>query len=361
MSFTECRLPARCLVLVAILALGCDCSQGEDRRGESDCQASIPNDISAIEQGWVTVPPGTFVAGSPQDTPCRGKYTETEVQVTLTRSFRISPTEVTQAQWEAALCRNPMLDAIGPEYPVGYLNWYETLAYCNALSDSVGLERCYDLSSCRGVIGKGCPVEANGNCSGPEDSTYCPPDRNFCVDDMFVCFGDVLKYKNDPYACPGYRLPTNVEFNYAARAGTTAQTYNGEVTTDEKDDCRLTLDDVVDPIAWHCGNTGGERPRPVATRQPNAWGLYDMLGNMREWTESMYTGMSLEANEGKQGPLVDPVGTTEGYRRNLKGGTFLMHACYCRASDHHGRKPNKTWLTHGFRPVRTVLEEGSSP
>jgi formylglycine-generating enzyme required for sulfatase activity len=80
----------------------------------------------------------------------------------------------------------------------------------------------------------------------------------------------------DVYGCEGYRLPTESEWEYAARAGTTEATYNGDIASGDCD----SASPVLEPIAWHSGST----THPAAQKDANAWGVYDMLGNVLEWT-----------------------------------------------------------------------------
>ena len=122
------------------------------------------------------------------------------------------------------------------------------------------------------------------------------------------------------YECKGYRLPTVAEWQYAAKAGTNTTTYNGDVTTDGDTGC--VEEAVLEDISWYCYNSGAystddstlsvssEYLKEVGKKEPNILGLYDMLGNSAEWTDSVATGISLDANEGKYGEsLTDPMGT----------------------------------------------------
>ena len=268
-----------------------------------DCP-EVP-DPANCANGWCRIEPGTFVLGSPETEPCRGLNTEQQAQVTLTRPFLIQQHEVTQAEWEAAGFPNPSR-SVGPDKPVGLIDWFEAMAYANDLSDKAGLPRCYDLSSCTGTIGSGCP--------GRPDDFCCSPNE---ILDVFACTGEMHTYANW-YECPGYRLPTGPEWEYAARAGTTTATYNGDVTTDSSS-CQV--DDAVEPIAWYCANSGNT-VRDVCGKAPNAWGLYDLIGNAFELNDWCYNGHSLAFNEGSDGPFTDPLGETSPLcdRVPLRGG-----------------------------------------
>jgi formylglycine-generating enzyme required for sulfatase activity len=102
---------------------------------------------------------------------------------------------------------------------------------------------------------------------------------------------------------------------------------------------------------------------PVCRKQPNPWGLFDILGNASEWMDNNYTGFGLAWGEGKDGPLVDPMGASmDKYdgRRSMKSGNFLLPACASRAADHDGALDYTRDLTSGFRPVRTLFERGGA-
>jgi formylglycine-generating enzyme required for sulfatase activity len=329
-----------------------------DADADSDSDADGGTDSGAVpvdpEIDWVEVEAGSFTFGSPPGTPCMGPVKEEEVPVTLTHPFLMSKYELTQTQWHALGFTVPPNVPVCDDCPVMYVNWFEALAWCNALSRFEGREECYDLSTCEGEIGNGCP-EGFGLCGGPIEEG-----------NAYDCEGKTRKY-DSMYDCAGYRLPTGPEWEYAAKAGTTTTTYNGDITTDASDGC--VQDPVLDDIAWYCFNTGymnGPDPwssvdftylQQVGLKQPNPFGLYDMLGNAREWTDYVETGFSLDDNEGNTGEaLVDPMGADEeqngsrDVRSYFYGGqACLLHASYQFADSGGIRGPG-----YGFRPVRTL-------
>ena len=124
-----------------------------------------------------------------------------------------------------------------------------------------------------------------------------------------------------------YRLPTEAEWEYAARAGTTGARH-GE----------------SDAIAWHSGNSG-EKIHEVKGKQANAWGLYDMMGNVFEWCLDWYVPNY------PTGSVTDPRGPSSGWRRVIRGGVFHIDARYCRSAYRHYSLPDNSSPSVGFRPV----------
>jgi formylglycine-generating enzyme required for sulfatase activity len=151
-----------------------------------------------------------------------------------------------------------------------------------------------------------------------------------------VSFDDVQEFlqrmnaKNDGYR---YRLPTEAEWEYAARAGSTSARY-GELNA----------------VAWYDGNSGGET-HPAGQKQPNSWGLYDMLGNVYQWVQDWYS----EDYYG-QSPGIDPQGPSSGSERVLRGGSWKRVAGAVRASARLERKPGLLYNYMGFRCVREAAK-----
>jgi len=358
--------------LATLLVSSCSCEDKDNGTdsgsGDTDSDSDSDSDVDAStdsgtdsgagpvdpEIDWIEIPVGSFIFGSPSGTPCMGPVTEKEVSVTFTHPFLISKYELTQKQWRALGFQVPPNVPICGDCPVMYVNWYEALAWCNALSIFEGLDECYDLSTCEGEIGNGCP-EGYAMCGGAIEAG-----------NAFHCTGMTRRYES-MYDCSGYRLPTGPEWEYAAKAGTTTTTYNGDITTDQSAGC--VQEPVLDDIAWYCFNSGymnGSDPwtpeslellREVGLKQPNPFGLYDMLGNAREWTDYVGTGFSLDSNEGKPGEaLVDPMGATEDDdgRRDLRGGKYPERGCYVRSGDQKQETAGLRGPGSGFRPVRTL-------
>ena len=126
-----------------------------------------------------------------------------------------------------------------------------------------------------------------------------------------------------------YRLPTEAEWEYAARAGTSGDRYAPN----------------LDVIAWY-GDNSGDRTQPVGRKAPNAWGLHDMLGNVYEWVQDWkgdYPG----------GAVTDPGGPGSGSYRVFRGGGWISHARGCRAPIRGGFSPGVRLGILGFRLLRT--------
>jgi len=209
----------------------------------------------------VLVQGGSFVMGSQQ-----GEFDESPHRVSV-NSFFMDRHEVTQERYEQLMGVNPSRWK-GPQNPVEQIRWPNAIAYCNARSMADGLEPAYDLAT----------GESN-------------------------------------FAASGYRLPTEAEWEYAARAGSTTEYSFGDDPAELK------------RYAWFKGNSPLRRPSPVGQKEPNAWGLYDLYGNVCEWCNDRYGEEYYQ-----QSPEQDPRGPLAGNTRVLRGGSWNSKSDECRSA-----------------------------
>jgi formylglycine-generating enzyme len=252
---------------------------------------------------FVLVPAGSYQMGSPS-TEWGSKTDEQAHPVTITRPFFLATYEVTQAQWIAATGSNPSFLYDCPECPVENITWYEAVAFCNILSHQLGLPPAYTIRD------------------------------------------TLVAWNRDS---DGIRLPTEGEWEYAARAGTTTVFYSG--------DCLSTdLENYLgyDPQKGCPKGLWRGQAIEVGSLPPNPWQLYDVLGNVSEWVWDWYSYHPA-------GHEVDPTGADGGYERVIRGGNWHDLGRNCRSACRQKAAPNQLFSHVGLRLARSVPKQDLHP
>jgi formylglycine-generating enzyme required for sulfatase activity len=235
--------------------------------------------VDPVTIEMVSIPTGTFQMGSTM-----GESDEEPVHLVAVSAFQMGRYEVTQEQYRKVMGENPSRFKGDTQRPVEQVSWEDAVTFCNKLSELEGLEPCYEL-----------------------DTWEC----NFTKD--------------------GYRLPTEAEWEYACRAGTSTNYYAGDTESD------------LARAGWYDGNSG-ETTHPVGGKEANAFGLYDMHGNVFEWCNDWY-GDYGSAN------AIDPQGPSSGSSRVERGGSWYDYYNYCRSA-YRNDYPDVGDYYVGFRVVR---------
>ncbi len=241
---------------------------------------------------FVWCPPGHFIMGCREDEIGSGDNSA-QGEVVLTRGFWLGKFPVTQSQWEAVIGRNPsQFASSGPDAPVEQVSWEEANEYCQRLSLVHGQQ---------------------------------------------------------------FRLPTEAEWEYGCRAGSTRAW--GFLQEDYSDaDIEMDSNDAlkVPEYAWVAENSEG-RTHPVGLKKPNAWGLHDMHGNVDEWCHDYYERYYSFGQVTPEGSIVDPTGPSHGSERAFRGGGWNSSDEYNRSASRWGADPHTKDGNLGFR---IVADEG---
>jgi formylglycine-generating enzyme len=283
--------------------------------------SNIPISPTGIEM--VSIPAGTFTMGSPETEPNRGSY-ETQHSVTLS-GFYMGKYQVTQEQYQAVMGTNPSNfksvvtgeSGTPGKLPVEMVNWYDAIVFCNKLSIKEGLSPVYSISGS----------------TNPAVWGTVPTDESSPT--VITTWSAVVMDKSKN----GYRLPTEAEWEYACRAGTTTAFNNGN------DDYTNTAS--VGAVAWYDGNSGN-KTHQVGLKTANAWGLYDMHGNVGEWCWDWYDDYPSSSLNNPTGPveIVYPY-------RVLRGGSCGSYGYSLRSACRNAKYPPDRYRDLGFRLVRS--------
>jgi formylglycine-generating enzyme required for sulfatase activity len=224
----------------------------------------------------IRLPAGSFTMGSPLDEPGR-EAQEHQHRVTITRPFYLGEFEVTQKAWVAVMGSNPShFRNDAGDLPVEMVNWYDVQVFVQRLSARTGRK---------------------------------------------------------------FRLPTEAEWEYACRAGTTTPySTGGSITAGQANfDARFPGPDVA-------ASQSRDKTMPVGSYQPNAWGLYDMHGNVWEWCQDWHCDYPA-------GDVVDPVGECRTAFRVIRGGSWHFNADSARSALRYTHRPQDRGFSLGFRVV----------
>jgi len=245
--------------------------------GEEVSVAPTPTEdritISELNMEMMPIPSGTFVMGSPVDELGREFNEGPQTTVTITKPFWLCKTEVTQGQWQAVMGNTPS-DFKGDDLPVEMMSWNDAAAFCEKFNE---MKR------------------------------------------------DTLT------AGYHYTLPTEAQWEYACRAGTTTRFSYGNDTEYSQ----------LGSYAWNKANSSS-KTHPVAEKLPNGLGLYDMHGNVWEWCLDWY-------GDYQGGSITDPQGPQSGPDRVYRGGCWRDSARLCRSANRNWNWPDLTYFGLGFR------------
>ena len=222
-----------------------------------------------MKLAWI--PPGEFLMGSPNDFPFLRDYPNELPQhrVEISKGFFMGTTPVTQGQYKAVIDSNPSRFK-GNDLPVDSVSWDDAVEFCSKLSEKEGKT---------------------------------------------------------------YRLPTEAQWEYGCRAGTTERFYFADDSAD------------LSYYAWYYRNSNNTT-HPVSQKKPNAFGLYDMHGNVSEWCADWY-----DEHFYSKSPESDPRGPKSGKYRVLRGGSWCIFPRFCRSAFRGGNTPSHRAIVYGFRVV----------
>ncbi len=270
------------------------------------------------------IPAGEFMMGSTEAENAPDPMPDVKIRrddegpvhrVRITKPFYLGVYELTQAQWSKVMGTTPALfkmirhgEGHGPNKPMYWVTWYDAVAFCNKLGEREGKKPYYRITDLKRQKNSPTIIEAAVTVPGGE----------------------------------GYRLPSEAQWEYACRAGTTTPYAFGK--TLKESEANFSKDETDD----ECVDVGSYRP--------NAWGLYDMHGNVDEWCQD-WRGWDYY----RKSPTDDPQGPATGTGRVLRGGSFEAFAGHCRSAHRDENLPGSPMRCIGFRVAIGTGEPPDSP
>jgi formylglycine-generating enzyme required for sulfatase activity len=248
-----------------------------------------PDEGPPLPGGFVRLPGGTFTMGSPESE--RERVQDEKPHQAVVAGFIMGRYEVTQGEYRELMGVNPSYFK-GDSFPVEQVSWFDAISYCNALSVKEGLVPAYTIT------------------------------------------GDAVTWNRE---AGGYRLPTEAEWEYACRAGTSTPFSTGDIITTDQANFNGDI-----PYANNPRGPSRNRTTAAGSFPPNPWGLYDMHGNVYEWCWDWY-------GEYPGDPAADKTGTA----RVVRGGSWRGSAFWVRSAFRDSYKPSSRSELLGFRVVRS--------
>lgn len=261
-----------------------------------------------IVMKFVQVSSGSFTMGSPDTDPDARENEKPQSRVTLTRSFLIGMHEVTQEQYTQVMNLKPahFVYEHSQKHPVEHVTWFDAVKFCNALSAATGLTPCY--------------TDQHGS-------------TKIETSDTISC----------AWKANGFRLPTEAEWEYACRAGTTTRYCCGdELDQDYSWNWKNSL-------VKYKPNSRGWGTNPVGSKKPNAWGIHDMHGSLWEWCWNWYS-----IPRATQSQEIDPIGPATGSVRVYRGGAWSSEPYSVRSAIRYGAPPYYRNGHMCFRVMRII-------
>jgi len=283
---------------------------------------------------------GSFAMGSPTNEPGRSSWenrrTASSGNVSI-NSFNMGVYPVTQAQYEAVIGINPSAHRVGGEresfveglntdnFPVEQINWYEAIVFCNILSMMEGLSPAYEMPNVW---------------PSPASWTTDPDTWGTIPTSIDTRWNNVRMISSSN----GYRLPTEAQWEYACRAGTTSIFYwgTGQVSSDQ-----ANFDASKDLYNGSPAGVFLNRTTQVGSYAPNPWGLYDMAGNVIVWCWDWYVSSYNSA-----GGSNNPTGPASGDLRIARGGSWFNVGVFLRSANRNANDPFFFMNRLGIRLVR---------